>query len=227
MELISKPVKVRGLGNVVDLRGSEEYICNHSVTSDSTATIEGKSYGVIVMGNAGEPVYFTYSIGELRQGVTTNVTFNLKRVSNNANISGASIGYYVNGELSTTGTTNSSGNVTFTMPTGFGSFELKLKYNGSSTYAKKIETINVIVKRRVNYTCVQGTTALGGLDFTVTCKGTNNEPIDNVRVTITNWQGFNGNTNDDGIYHTQCLDIGRPSSFTFELSKEDHYFVGA
>ena len=128
------PQNVRGYGNIITSKELNEFNLNDSVITQSTATVDGLSRAVYTMGYRGGS-YFTVTNTEFLinpSETSFDVTVNLKRKSNNANISSASVTCTINDSDTLTGTTD-SGNVTFTIPisAGISRYNLKFSYAGN------------------------------------------------------------------------------------------------
>lgn len=212
MELISRPSKVRALGNVLEKRPVDEYLTNHSIV-DLSSEEEDVPYTVVVMGNAGSPVSITASVPELKQGISSNAVFTMKEQGSNVPCSGAELKYYVNGVLTDTETTNNNGQCTFSIPTSnFGSVELKVEFLGNADYSKKSFVTTGIILRKVIAHCNSYSRC--------SCRSADtNEPIENVAFYYNG--DFYGYTNSDGIFPGYSVGV---HPYTCNFVKEEHWF---
>lgn len=222
MQIESKPGSVRGLGNVCNLKSVDDFVCNHS-SIESEVTSDGTVY---CMSNIRNPVVWFYTLpSEIKQGVVCNLSFGLKNSSESV-LTGKSVKVYVDDTLMTTKTTGVGGRFTYTLDTtGYGLRRLRLEFNGDGEYAPNTLSVNVMIKRKVNYT-VQYAEIRDGITKSyhiITCKTDDtNEPVQNVKVHLdTNEDGI---TNSDGVWQsTYTFPPTGKKSVTCSL--DNHYFV--
>ena len=164
-KILIVPGDVRGLGNIVIPHSIGDYVGEASSITSSTETVDNLSRTVYSLGYLPgsymtlyqSPTYVTYtdSLTNFTVGVR------LRKKANNSNITGAEVSCIVNDTTTLTGTTNSSGVVTFTVPfvTGQSYYSILFKYTGDNTVCGCILGHHVFVGNIIGMT-LHGTSSL-------------------------------------------------------------------
>lgn len=134
-KIIVNPTKIRGLGNIINTKTTSDYGEYNSNLTSSTNTTYGTVYNSSYL--AGSYITLTYEKILTEPGDLT-VTCNLRKTSDDSNLSNATVKCYYNNTTYTATTAN--GQCTFTLPIGLeGIHTFKVIYEGA-TVAGSIKT---------------------------------------------------------------------------------------
>ena len=149
-KILVVPGDVRGLGNIVSPKTLSDFDVNDSVLTSSSDTVDEKTLTVYNLGYHGG-AYFTVTSGHFvvySDSLTSiSLTAVLKKHSDDSAITSSSVSCIVNNGSTLTGTTNSSGSVTFSIPYNgaVNIFDIKLKYAGTNSIGGCTSYFKVIV----------------------------------------------------------------------------------
>lgn len=219
MEIESKPGSVRGLGNVVEKRPSEEYITNHSNVTVSSET-ETVPYQVMVMSHEINSVVILSSSNTFKQELLCSVDCTLVSEEDQSEVvSGETIKFYIDDVLTDTGVTGDDGMVSFTFtPSNFGHVQIKLVHEGNNRYGEKVLLEDKVILRKCDYTYRYFRSMH---NFAVVFSDTQ-EPVENVKIKLGPGVGPILYTNSGG---QASYSDTRHQYTEYSLELEDHYFV--
>ena len=152
MDVINfRPGDVRGGGNIVSpAKTVSDFDVSDSVVTSVSDTVDGKTVNVFNLGYRGGS-YFTVTSGHFvvytDELSSISLTAVLKKHSDDSAITSSSVSCIVNNGSTLTGTTNSSGSVTFSIPYDgtVNVFNIKLKYAGTNSIGGCTSYYRVIV----------------------------------------------------------------------------------
>ena len=148
-KIIVNPSEVRGYGNILEVRERDEYERFHAEINDgeSSVTIDSLEHTYFRMKLEGEPILVSFSISSTpAYGVQSTITANVVKESDDTPLSDLVMNFYVNNNLKGTGTSNASGNVTFTWtPNDLGDMALKFTVTSQDRYAEGNTTGTVTI----------------------------------------------------------------------------------
>ena len=134
------PGEVRGAGNIVSHKSLSDFSCYASKLSAGTESVNGANMTVYteqyLQGTYFNTFYIRRFVPYTGQE-SFNVPTSLTKSGTSENISGATVKCYVNNELLSTDTTDSNGDVEFTIPIedSVNVYNIKLTYAGDNTNA--------------------------------------------------------------------------------------------
>ena len=140
MDVINfRPGDVRGGGNIVSpSKTVSDFDVSDSVVTSVSDTVDGKTVNVFNLGYRGGS-YFSVTSGHFvvytDELSSISLTAVLKKHSDDSAISSATVSCTVNENTTLTGTTNSNGSVTFSIPYDgtMDLFNIRLKYSGTNS----------------------------------------------------------------------------------------------
>ncbi|WP_295588807.1 hypothetical protein [uncultured Methanobrevibacter sp.] len=142
-KLILNPEGIRGLGNILPSKSSSDFRNYQCKVSSSTDTVNGESMTVFSLSALNGAILEINSGNFFSSASSFNVSCKLKKGS--TAIGSASVTCIVNDTNVLTGNTNSSGNVTFSIPVEVGvvSYFIEVAYAGTSSVAGCASYIHV------------------------------------------------------------------------------------
>lgn len=139
-KIIVNPSEVRGYGNILEVRQRDDFTRFHSEINNgaSSVTIDSLEHTYFRMSLEGEPILISFSFSTTpAYGVQSTITANVAKESDSTPLSDLVMSFYVNNNLIGTGTSNASGNVTFTWtPNDMGDMVLKFTVVSQDRYAE-------------------------------------------------------------------------------------------
>lgn len=139
-KIIVSPSEVRGYGNILEVRERDDFKRFHAEINDgeSSVTIDSLEHTYFRMKLEGEPILISFSFSSTpAYGVQSTITATVVKESDDTPLADLVMNFYVNNIIKGSGTSNASGNVTFTWtPNDLGDMTLRFTVTSQDRYAE-------------------------------------------------------------------------------------------